>query len=201
MAKQKAGALAPTAKNLNNPNVLQVSEGVEGITSGMGDAEIMARIATRGHMTAHAMRAYSGFDKETLTVTAMNAELRANGDAVVGGDLGRVERMLVAQAITLDTIFANLAERSTRQDYIKNAETYLRLALKAQAQCRSTAEALAMLKNPQPYIRQTNISQGHQQVNNGYQSGNQALGNQQDMTVQPGEKTNFVPSKLLEAVQ
>ncbi len=46
----------------------------------------------------------------------------------------------------------------------------MRLALKAQAQARSTAEALALLKNPQPYIRQANIANGHQQVNNTYAS-------------------------------
>jgi len=42
----------------------------------------------------------------------------------------------------------------------------MRLALKAQAQARSTAEALALLKNPMPYIKQANIAHGHQQVNN-----------------------------------
>ena len=44
----------------------------------------------------------------------------------------------------------------------------MRLALKAQAQARSTAEALALLKNPQPYIRQANMTTGPQQVNNAY---------------------------------
>ena len=44
----------------------------------------------------------------------------------------------------------------------------MRLALKAQAQARSTAEALALLKNPMPYIRQANMTTGPQQVNNGY---------------------------------
>jgi hypothetical protein len=49
---------------------------------------------------------------------------------------------------------------------MKNMETYLRLGLKAQSQARATAEALALLKNPAPYIRQANIAAGHQQVNN-----------------------------------
>ena len=45
----------------------------------------------------------------------------------------------------------------------------LRLALKAQAQCRATLEALAAIKNPQPvfFVRQANIAHGPQQVNNG----------------------------------
>ena len=44
---------------------------------------------------------------------------------------------------------------------------YMKLALRAQSQCRSTVEALADMKKPRPEIlRQTNIAHGHQQVNN-----------------------------------
>ena len=47
----------------------------------------------------------------------------------------------------------------------------LRSDLKAQAQCRATLEALAEIKNPHPvaFVKQANISSGHQQVNNGMQ--------------------------------
>ena len=40
----------------------------------------------------------------------------------------------------------------------------MRLALKAQTQAGSTAEAVALLKNPQPYIRQANMTTAPQQV-------------------------------------
>jgi len=45
---------------------------------------------------------------------------------------------------------------------------YLRLALKAQSQCRTTLETLAVIKNPAPvaFVRQANIAHGPQQVNN-----------------------------------
>jgi len=48
-------------------------------------------------------------------------------------------------------------------------ETYLRLALKAQAQSRATLETLAAIKNPPVvFARQANINHGgQQQVNNG----------------------------------
>ena len=54
-------------------------------------------------------------------------------------------------------------------EYINAADTYMRLALKAQAQCRSTLEALAEIKNPRPvsFVKQANIANGPQQVNNG----------------------------------
>lgn len=163
MAKKKSTPADPST----DPKVLQVTRGLEGIDEPMSSSQAVARLATRSYMTAHAMRAYAGFSSDSVTVTDIDHELRANGDTVVAGDLGRLERMLIGQAITLDTIFANLAERSSRQEYVKNMETFLRLAMKAQSQCRATAETLALMKNPMPYIRQANISQGHQQVNNG----------------------------------
>ena len=43
----------------------------------------------------------------------------------------------------------------------------MRLALKAQGQCRATLETLATIKNPPVvFARQANIAQGPQQVNN-----------------------------------
>jgi hypothetical protein len=63
-----------------------------------------------------------------------------------------------------------MAQRSANQETFKGIEVLMRLALKAQAQARSTAEALALLKNPQPYIRQANMTTGPQQVNNTYAS-------------------------------
>jgi hypothetical protein len=68
----------------------------------------------------------------------------------------------------------------------------LRLALKAQRQCRATLETLVAIKNPQPmaFVRQANIAHGPQQVNNG--------------AVQPGEPSRAweaenLQNKLLEA--
>jgi hypothetical protein len=53
-------------------------------------------------------------------------------------------------------------------EYMQAAETYMRLALKAQAQCRATLETLGSIKNPPViYARQANIANGPQQVNNG----------------------------------
>ena len=194
MAERKKAAKPDAPKKPADPSVLQVREGFEGITKGMEQSDIMARLSTRQYMTAHAHRAYAGFGKDVVSVTSIDAELRANGDAVVAGDLGRIERALTSQFLTLDTIFANLAERSSRQEYMKQMETYLRLALKAQSQARATAEALALLKNPQPFIRQANIAQGNQQVNNMYASTSAHSG-----IPSGAENSQVEPNKLLEA--
>ena len=88
---------------------------------------------------------------------------------VWSGDLKRAEAMLFNQAHALQAIFMNLAHKASRQEYLKHWEAYLRMALKAQNQCRMTLETLAAIKNPPVvFARQANINNGgQQQVNNG----------------------------------
>jgi hypothetical protein len=50
---------------------------------------------------------------------------------------------------------------------VDHFDKYMRLALKAQGQCRATVETLAFMKNPPVFARQANIAHGPQQVNNG----------------------------------
>jgi hypothetical protein len=78
--------------------------------------------------------------------------------------------MLFAQAQTLESLFHNLVRRANANmsEHLAAAETYMRLALRAQSQCRATLEALANIKNPPPvtFVRQANVANGPQQVNN-----------------------------------
>lgn len=95
--------------------------------------------------------------------------LRASVKAAQGGDLAGAEAMLAAQAAALNAIFGEMARRSALNmgQYLDAAERYMRLALKAQGQCRATLETLAAIKNPPiVYARQANIAHGPQQVNN-----------------------------------
>ena len=96
-------------------------------------------------------------------------DLRERVEKVQGGDMRPVEAMLYGQAVTLETIFTSLARRAASNDGLKQFQVNLSLALKAQAQCRATLEALAEIKNPRPvaFVKQANISGGHQQINNG----------------------------------
>ncbi len=64
------------------------------------------------------------------------------------GDFIRAEAMLTAQAHTLDAIFNNLARRAIKAEYMNNLDIYLKLALRAQSQCRVTWEALVAIKYP-----------------------------------------------------
>ncbi len=84
------------------------------------------------------------------------------------GSMERPEAMLITQAHTLDMLFNSLSQKALIQDHMKNYETFFRLALKAQSQCRATLETLAAIKNPPVvFTKQANFSNGHQQVNNG----------------------------------
>lgn len=119
-----------------------------------------------------AARTIQRFEGEALDINACANELREQIGGVQRGDMKRPEAMLVAQAHTLDALFSALAMRSysnSHAGYLDAADRYMRLALKAQSQCRTTIEVLAEIKNPRPvaFVKQANISNGHQQVNNG----------------------------------
>lgn len=90
---------------------------------------------------------------------------------VWAGDMKRAEAMLFGQAHALQAIFMNLARRAALNmgEHLGATETYMRLALKAQGQCRATLETLATIKSPPVvFARQANINNGgQQQVNNG----------------------------------
>lgn len=90
-------------------------------------------------------------------------------DKIKDGDMSSVEAMLFGQAKVLETMFTSLARRAANQDGLKQFQVNLTLALKAQAQCRSTLEALAEIKNPRTvqFVKQANMTTGPQQVNNG----------------------------------
>ena len=66
--------------------------------------------------------------------------------------------------MSLDAVRNNMLQRAALATTLKGVELYTRLATKAQAQCRMSIETLASIK--QPIIRQTNIANGPQQVNN-----------------------------------
>lgn len=105
---------------------------------------------------------------DTIDLNDTIIELREQSKAIKSGKMRRAEEMLLAQAHTLDELFNNLARKAHRQEYLSNYETFFKLALKAQNQCRMTLETLSKIKNPPVvYAKQANITNGPQQINNG----------------------------------
>jgi len=126
-------------------------------------------------------------------------ELRQTFTDVKGGDLHTIEAMLVSQATALQTIFTSLARRAQEQQQQRHFEAFLGLALKAQSQSRATISALVDLKYPRQatFVKQANIANGPQQVNNGG-----TAGPLQDQYAQARTRTEYSApeqNKLLEA--
>jgi hypothetical protein len=101
-------------------------------------------------------------------VNALTKILSKQTADVVGGNMTRPEAMLLSQAHTLDALFNSLVMKGLNQSHMPHYESFLRLAYKAQSQCRSTLQTLSDIKNPSVvYAKQANITNGNQQINNG----------------------------------
>lgn len=105
---------------------------------------------------------------EQFDAVAVMKVLRDHSCAANAGDLRHAESMLINQASALQSLFVRLTERAMGQECMPNFEAFMRLALRAQNQCRMTLETLSTIKNPPVvYAKQINQTTGPQQINNG----------------------------------
>lgn len=113
------------------------------------------------------------------------AELKQHVQALKSqSPLARAERLLISQAESLNTIFCEMAFQSASKSSLREREILMRVALKAQSQCRATLDSLAGLKQPSVVFAKTaNIAQ-HQQIN---QATNQQIN-------QPNQQTSQQPT-------
>ena len=127
--------------------------------------EVVAKILTMPEVgAAGAIRALNDIH-DVNALTKILSQQTAN---VVGGDMTRPESILLSQAHTLDALFNSLVMKGLNQSHMPHYESFLRLAYKAQSQCRSTLQTLSDIKNPSiVYAKQANITNGNQQINNG----------------------------------
>ena len=157
-----------TAPEVDDPKVLRITDDCK-----TPHKEQMARHALSPQISgAMLVQVYAPeVFKDCTDITEIVKELKAQQDAVIGGSMDRAEAMLITQAHNLDMIFGKLAVRAAINmgKYPDAAETYMKLALRAQSQCRATLESLATIKNPPnvAFVKQANIANGPQQVNNG----------------------------------
>ena len=149
-----------------NPNALPVIRTHEQTTE-----QALVRTALRPSINgASVIKAYQGnIVGNDVDLAELVQGLSDSCKRVNDGDLSTLEAMLVSQATALQTIFTSLARRAQLQEHQKHLESFLGLALKAQAQSRATISALVDLKYPRQatFVKQANIAHGPQQVNNG----------------------------------
>ncbi|HDS1666802.1 hypothetical protein [Stenotrophomonas maltophilia] len=112
---------------------------------------------------------HSGFAKGSEIGELVGATQQAVERAKRGGT-EQADSLLTSQAIALNAVFLEMGRRAALNmgSHLRATETYMRLALKAQSQCRTILETLAEIKNPRAvaFVKQANIAGGHQQVNN-----------------------------------
>ncbi|GGZ21586.1 hypothetical protein [Asticcacaulis endophyticus] len=128
--------------------------------------------------------------------------------SAIEGDLTFASRTLAAQALTLDNMFTEFARRAAMNlgEYINAAETYARLALKAQANSRATLEALAKLHQPREQtVRHVHVNEGGQaviadQIHNHTRGGKNAKIDDQPVAKalkhKPGTPCSKMPSQI-----
>ncbi len=129
-------------------------------------AQALARTVTNPEsLSASVLTICQNIDQ--TQVNEMVDELKQQSAAIHNNDMSRAESMLIAQAHTLDGLFAKLASHALTSNDLGKFERYMKLALKAQSQSRATLQTLGDVKAPKQiaFVKQANI--GNQvQVNN-----------------------------------
>lgn len=187
MANRKKTSRAPT--DIEPPKGLTLLQPPD--TPDQTRDQFMAKAAAGGIVgNARTLVTYGKATFGELSLTECVAVLKQTAQGLNGGDLGAAVAMLSAQAVALDSMFGELARRSALNmgEYTDAMERYMRLALKAQGQCRATLETLAAIKNPPVvFAKQANIANGPQQVNNGLNSETSTRGRARDIESEPTE--------------
>lgn len=183
MTTTKHKKSAPTKSNSNAMNIVND----KGKSHDHKVAEVGLSAPTLNAITAR------NFSKKTLGESDLTETINVmweKVDKVNAGDLSELEATLAAQSVSLDAIFNELTRRAfiNMGEHLHATESYMRLALKAQAQCARTIEIIAAMKNPPiVYAKQANISNGNQQVNNGAVSNGQPVAHAGKIINQPNE--------------
>lgn len=162
--RKKAATKKPDAAT---PNTLRITQ-EQGKSKERQFAEISLSPTALNTLTASA---FSQGGMGQIDITEAVSVMRDKADKVKIGDTSELEATLTVQVVSLNAIFNEMAMRAASNmggGYMQAMEIYMRLALKAQAQCARTIEVLATIKNPPVvFAKQANIANGPQQVNNG----------------------------------
>jgi hypothetical protein len=161
----------------------------------------MARFAADGVVgNARSLVVFGQGTFGELSLTDCAKALKDTAQGLNDGDLSAAVTMLSSQAAALNSMFGELARRAALNmgEHLDATDRYMRLALRAQAQCRATLESLATIKNPPVlFARQANIAHGPQQLNFGMPPARPAGGDQVRECARPGEIASG-PNELLE---
>lgn len=133
-----------------------------------GDRPADGRIPLGAMPVAMGSIGASAWDVEPVKPEDFVESLQKQLQTLESGDMSNVEAMLYTQAVTLQSMFVRLSTDVMTRSTLSEQQQILALAFKAQAQCRQTLETLGNVKFPRAttFVRQANIANGPQQVNN-----------------------------------
>lgn len=127
-----------------------------------------------------------GAPATSIDLTTTFENIAAAAERVNPGDLGHLEGLLTAHAVALNAMFVSLARRADVTRRLDHEGHYLKLAFKAQSQCRATVEQLAEMKTPAIFTRQANIT------------AQQVVNNETVVTASRAREIEYAPKELLE---
>ena len=140
----------------------------------------VAQVAVSPEMASQRVVLASEHNKglDSTSMPQLMAVLKAESEPLSEGKSEDIGPILANQAIALQSLFARLTERGLSQNSMSNIEAFMKLALRAQSQCRATLEALASInKPPSIHAIQANVAT-NQQIN---YSQNQLLGDDDEL--------------------
>jgi len=152
------------------------------VNKGETKEEVVARLAIKPEFHAAATLLQideSHIGNVDLEINALIGELEKQTEMMRKQDLSTADAMLASQSHMLDMLFYRLVRRSdanSNSGYLEAAGTYMKLAMRAQSQCRMTWETAAKIKNPPVIVKQQNVAH-NQQVNNEIPQSKLAEGN------------------------
>jgi hypothetical protein len=124
---------------------------MEEVCSMSSDHDPLQRWMTEALKRAAASNGSSGAAKprELDDIERMVELIEAASGKIASLDLDQVEAAFAGQAAALDVIFGQFARAAGRKYWVFDS---MRVALRAQAQCRATYTGLIALKRPRPAL-------------------------------------------------
>ena len=162
MAARKAVKTKPGARRVN-PLHQKQPEPRKGLIAGA----IIAPALRHGTTAAQLHKAQFGGSRNSPGFDDYADYFQKAGVEASKGNMELANRLLAAQALTLDNIFTEMARRMALNmgEHLGATQTYARIAMKAQAQSRATLEALARLHQPREQtVRHVHVNEGGQAV-------------------------------------
>lgn len=119
-----------------------------------------------GVLMMRAMKPNASLADHVEEAVALRDALEDFGGRVAKGATSELATMAATQAASLNVLYTSLAGRALENTHSPHFESFMKLALKAQAQCISALQAVTALRRPAVVARQLNVAQ-QQVVNNG----------------------------------